>query len=237
MPPVTNAMLDARREKDCTAITAERKYYEVDGSFVKRSLRPQEWQYSPFGGSLFIPRMGNERLLNEAAALRFIAEKTNIPVPNVHACFEDDGAVYLIAEYVEGVPMADLVPEQRKVVEAEVESYISTLRSLKSKTWGGLVSCRHFALSAAQVPVACKWEMVPRETEDLVFCHNDLSAHNIIVNPQTLKVNAIIDWEYAGFWPEEFEGMYFRRPGPSVALEGEHDDEDRLFKIMYQIKV
>lgn len=41
------------------------------------------------------------------------------------------------------------------------------------------------------------------------------------VDPQTLKVKAIIDWEYAGFFPAQFEGMYFRRPGPSVALGGE----------------
>ena len=74
--------------------------------------------------------------------------------------------------------------------------------------------------------------MKPREEEDLVFCHNDFSTHNTIVDPDTLKVNAIIDWEYAGFYPPEFEGMFFRRPGPSVALEGEANDEDLLLDIM-----
>lgn len=76
--------------------------------------------------------------------------------------------------------------------------------------------------------------MKPREVKDLVFCHNDLSAHNVIVNPETLKVNAIIDWEYAGFFPEEFEGMFFRRPGPSIALDGEENDEEQLLNIMYE---
>jgi aminoglycoside phosphotransferase len=79
-----------------------------------------------------------------------------------------------------------------------------------------------------------QWKMKPRESEDLVFCHNDLSTHNVIVDPETLKVKAIIDWEYAGFYPEEFEGMFFRRPGPSVALEGEVNDEDRLLNIMVE---
>lgn len=79
-----------------------------------------------------------------------------------------------------------------------------------------------------------QWKMKPRETEDLVFCHNDLSTHNIIVDPETLKVKGVIDWEYAGFYPKEFEGMYFRRPGPSVALEGEVDDEDHLFKLLLE---
>lgn len=137
MSPVTNSMLNARREKDCYAITTERKYYHIDSSHVKRSLRPHEWQHSPFQGSLYIPRLGNERLLNEAAALLFIAKNTDIPVPKLYACFEDDGAVYLITEYMEGVIMADLKPEERKTVETEIEVYIATLRTLKSNVWGG----------------------------------------------------------------------------------------------------
>lgn len=79
-----------------------------------------------------------------------------------------------------------------------------------------------------------EWKMTSRESEDLTFCHNDLSTHNIIVDPATLKIMAIIDWEYAGFFPAEFEGMFFRRPGASVALEGEVNDEKHLLDIMYK---
>jgi hypothetical protein len=74
--------------------------------------------------------------------------------------------------------------------------------------------------------------MKPRDTEDLVFCHNDFSTYNVIANPETLKVNAILDWEYAGFFPPKFEGMYFRRPGPSVVLGDKAHDEDELLDIM-----
>lgn len=48
-------------------------------------------------------------------------------------------------------------------------------------------------------------ELRPRKTsdkEEYAFCHNDLSQANIIVGPETLKIKAIVDWEYAGFWPE-----------------------------------
>lgn len=137
MSPVTNAMLNSRRENECTHITAERKYFHVPGAFIKRSLRPHEWQHSPFGGMLYIPRLGNERILNEAATLQFIAENTNIPVPKLYACFEDDGAVCLITQEIDGVAMTDLESDQRKVVEAELEVHISTLQGLKSDTWGG----------------------------------------------------------------------------------------------------
>ena len=52
--------------------------------------------------------------------------------------------------------------------------------------------------------------MKPFESEELVFCYNDLSTNNVIVNPETLKVNAIIDWGYAGFYPAQFEGKFFK---------------------------
>ena len=77
--------------------------------------------------------------------------------------------------------------------------------------------------------------MKPRPSEDLVFCHNDFSTHNVIVTPSTLKVNAIIDWEYAGFYPVEFEGLFLRRPRPSVGLEGEVDDTHELVHVMLEI--
>ncbi|KAJ5172216.1 hypothetical protein N7492_004809 [Penicillium capsulatum] len=64
--------------------------------------------------------------------------------------------------------------------------------------------------------------------QDYVFCHNDLSPSNIIVNPETLKINAIVDWEYAGFYPAYFEASFWTRAGPSVALDGEEDDVARL---------
>lgn len=137
MAPVTNQMLNARCEKNCVGLTTERKYYHVDGSWIKRRLRPSEWQTNPFAGTLFIPRFGNERVLNEASAMRFIVENTDIPVPKLYGRFEDDGAVYLVMEYIEGVTMNTLTAELRQVVESEVEHHLETLRALKSATWGG----------------------------------------------------------------------------------------------------
>jgi hypothetical protein len=140
MAPVTNQML--HRENECVGLTTERKYFRVKGldakeTWVKRSLRPAEWQTNPFEGRVFIPRFGNERVLNEADCMRFIAENTDIPVPKVYACFEDDGAVYLVREHVDGVTMNTLDADKRKVVEAELERHLETMRALKSKVWGG----------------------------------------------------------------------------------------------------
>ncbi len=69
--------------------------------------------------------------------MRFIAEHTNIPVPKLHCCFEDDEAVYLVMEYIEGVGMNELEEEKRKAVEKELEVYLEVMKKLKSKFWGG----------------------------------------------------------------------------------------------------
>ncbi|KIH89627.1 hypothetical protein SPBR_08024 [Sporothrix brasiliensis 5110] len=81
------------------------------------------------------------------------------------------------------------------------------------------------------------WLMRSRGKHDLVFCHNDLSANNVIVEAATLKIKAIIDWEYGGFFPPEFEKPFYLRAGPSVALPGEIDDTDVLTNLMNQEKV
>lgn len=137
MAPVTNQMLNAKREAACVGITTERKYFRCANAWVKRSLRPSEWQTNPFAGTLVVPRFGMERILNEAAAMQFVAEKTEIPVPKLYGCFEDDGAAYLVMEYIEGVTMNELNDDERKIVETKLEGYIETLRSLKSAVWGG----------------------------------------------------------------------------------------------------
>lgn len=79
--------------------------------------------------------------------------------------------------------------------------------------------------------------MRAREEHTLVFCHNDLSANDVIVDPDSLKIKAIIDWEYSGFFPAEFKREFYARPGPSVALPGEVDDVEVLTSIMEREKM
>ncbi|KAL1893961.1 hypothetical protein Sste5346_006102 [Sporothrix stenoceras] len=224
MAPPKNHEL--KREKDCFAVTPERKYYRSGDTFIKRNLRPGEWQQH--NGYMHVPIFNFERILNEGACLQFVAEHTNVPVPKLLACFEDDGAAYLVTEYVEGVGMDELSAEDQRTVAAELEQHLATLQALTSDTWGGPDG---LVLPPYRVMRHCDrrpYRLRPRETADLVFCHNDLQAANVIVNPSTLKINAIIDWEYAGFYPPEFEKPFYQRPGPSVALDGEENDEAAL---------
>lgn len=72
---------------------------------------------------------------------------------------------------------------------------------------------------------------------DFVFCYNNLSTHNIFINKDIFKINAILDWEYAGFFPPQFEAKYFQRPGLSIALEDENNDVKKLVGILQKCEI
>jgi len=61
------------------------------------------------------------------------------------------------------------------------------------------------------------WQQILVEDFIYVFIHGDLSSSKIIVDPVTYKVIAILDWEYAGYYPKEHEIPYYERSMPSAA--------------------
>jgi aminoglycoside phosphotransferase (APT) family kinase protein len=153
-------------------------------------------------------------------------------VPTVYADFEDDGAYYLVTEYVHGVLMSELSEDQKDLVLQELNQHLLTLHNLKSNTIGGpsgrVVVPRRVMESTEQDI----WNLQPSRTEDYVFCHNDLSEYNIIVDPKTLKIAAIIDWEYAGFYPEFFEAPVYTRKGPNARVTNDAEDVSRMLEFL-----
>lgn len=130
--------------------------------------------------------------------------------------------------------MAQLREDQNGVVRAEVQRYLDTLPRIKARSIGGpsgLVIPPYRVMESTENE---EWSLRPSEDCEYVFCHNDLSQSNVIVDLQTLKINAIIDWECAGFFLAYFEAPFYKRIGPSVALEGEHYDVPKLFRFLNQ---
>ncbi|KAI1499165.1 kinase-like domain-containing protein [Biscogniauxia marginata] len=218
------------KEEGCFAITFERKYYHRGGSFIKRSLRPREFRTGLRG--LHIPRVGKERLMNEAESLLFIREHTDIPVPTVYCHFEDDEAYYLIVEYIEGESMSDLEETQKAIVREELKRHLATLKTLKSNRIGGPggIVIPPYRIQARTEQD--NWDLQPSSSDEYVFCHNDLSQQNVVVDPDTLKINAILDWEYAGFFPAHFDFPFYNRLGPSIAIKDEVDDSAELLQFL-----
>ena len=218
----------------------ERHFRIYTDRFYKRSLRPDEYIVT-FHGHRFVPPQGYERLQNEAVCLRFIREHTNIPVPDVLEAFDDGGAFVVVTKLLPGVQMCKLSAADQAVVMKEVETHLETLRSLRSDRTGGPSGI------VCPPPKATRWfpkgtiwlSTMPAETE-LVFCHCDLSQSNILVDPDTLKIQGIVDWEFAGYWPPFFEAPYFRDPRPSGSqLRGRADNAhlvDFLTRQGYKLK-
>ena len=195
----------------------ERQFRIYTDRFYKRSLRPDEYIVT-FRGDRYVPPQGYERLHNEAACLRFIREHTNIPVPEVLEAFDDEGAFVVVTKLLPGVQMCKLSAVDQAVVMKEVETHLNTLRSLRSDRTGGPSGMVCPPPRASQwFPKNTTWlSTTPAETE-LVFCHCDLSQSNILVDPDTLKIEGILDWEFAGYWPSSFEAPFFQDPRPSGA--------------------
>lgn len=217
-------------EEGCFAMTFERKYYHRDECFIKRRLRPREFRTGYRG--LYIPRFRKESLMNEAASLRYIRQHTNIPVPTVYCDFEDDDAYYLVTSYVEGASMSSLPEHQKVVVQQELEVHLATLKTLKSNRLGGPSGILIPPYRVLRRTENDHWNPGSSDHDEFVFCHNDLSQQNVIVDPKTLQIKAIIDWEYAGFFPARFEWPFYTRLGPSIAKEEEYDDSLELLEFL-----
>jgi len=54
----------------------------------------------------------------------------------LYSYFEDDQAVVLVIEYVDGVGINELDDAQRKIVKAELEQHLETLQGLRSSRIG-----------------------------------------------------------------------------------------------------
>jgi hypothetical protein len=206
----------------------EREFRIYSNQFYKRSLRADEYKID-FRNKPYVPYLGPERLLNEAACLQFIRQKTNIPVPDVLEAYEDDGSFVLITRLLQGVPMNELSSEEQAIVMKEVDSHLQTLQTLRSNRVGGPTGIICPPPRATQYfPKDTVWPKRTTRESNLVFCHCDLSQSNIIVDPKTLKIEGIIDWEYGGYWPTFFESPYFRDPRPSGAQFRAYSDNYQL---------
>ena len=214
--------------------THERHYQFHDHYFLKRSLAPSE--YKPdFRGRLHIPVDNAKRLANEAASLVFIRQNTDIPVPRViQACEFSDGSYRLCTEIVPGVPLKEIpISEQHAVIE-QIERHRKTLHGLRFSRVGGPSGTVCLPPIAKMLQHDEAWITKQSPTKEYVFCHNDLSQSNVIVDPATLKINAIIDWEFAGFFPKCFDVPFYISPMPSGAqirtlVEGPFCEVKRFF--------
>jgi len=195
----------------------ERVYCSYQDRFLKRSLAPSEYK-TPRSGKLYIPFHNRERLENEVACLKYIKQETDIPVPEVLDAYEEDGSILVWTARAKGVPLNALDHEDRLKVFPEIHKHINTLRTLRSNTTGGpsgILCPPHMVTNHCDRNTI--WQRISAKDSKYVFCHRDLSGSNIIVDPTTFKITAILDWEFSGFYPQEHEIPFYVKPIPAGA--------------------
>ncbi|KAF2844520.1 hypothetical protein T440DRAFT_512143 [Plenodomus tracheiphilus IPT5] len=157
-------------------------YIFTTTAFIKISRLPFSDPYE--GNPEFIWRRSwnHERITNEAKALRLVAQKTTIPVPKI------------------------LLTEHYQMTDDDVLPQLDKLRS-QDRVLDGFVMPPSWLAPDAQSPWKGKknWKTLSLHESQYVLQHGDLAAHNLIMDPQTLRVRALIDWEYPGYFPPGME--------------------------------
>lgn len=221
----TNKELNNKKENECLYITFEKKYYKNKKCFIKRNLKKKELQVN-LKGNIIEPQYVIERLKNEVKSIEYIRNNTDIPVPEIYCSFTDGELFYVIMEYIEGITMDEINKNQRKVVMKELNKYIEEMNNLTYSKMGDLYSglCLIYPIQRYRnnkIPLGPFKENIKNS---FVFCHNDLSPNNIIIDPNTLKIKSIIDWEYAGFYPKIFPTNNYHDECPQKYENKEYEE-------------
>jgi hypothetical protein len=212
---------------------ATKIYITTQHSFIKSEYAPSELPKNIHGNPV-IWKWGAQHLQNEGTALALVAKLTTIPVPRVLFCGQDErGVMRLEVERKDGL-LCDTVGEEcrmtpdwgghsargrcsecEKIAFCKVSIFIETtvlpqLKTLTSTETG----LNGFVLPPPRIEEYDRRDIwLPKQApqgQKYVLCHGDFSRSNILLDPMTLDVMCIIDWECAGFFPAELECPLWR---------------------------
>ena len=176
-----------------------------------------------------------ERLENERDASIFISQNTTIRVPKFLDFSVESDIASISMEAVDGDPMDELAKslnsEDQKTLTSNVFTYINDTvlpqsNRLRSGTLGSVRGKIVPPYRLQERDGRPHWLSRTSISKGYVYCHNDLAQHNILINPETLQVAAIIDWEFSGFYPQGFEFPFWLEPRGRIRQADEEDEED-----------
>ncbi|KAM0312957.1 hypothetical protein ACHAO8_005849 [Botrytis cinerea] len=205
--------------------------YEFTPTMFRKTSRLPWVYMDPDKGPVEIKRLFNhDRITNEVNALKLVSQKTTIPVPKLlNYGVNPDGTRYLVTELINGVNLNKLTTLGCRVMTGEkhteeascdtcvqkaysnainfVENTVfPQLSTMKSQTRG----IDGFVMPPAWVSIDTQelwtgrkgpWKTLPLQTPKYLFQHGDLAAHNLLIDTETLEPKALIDWEFAGYYP------------------------------------
>lgn len=192
-----------------------------------------------------LPRLADpDRTRLEVARLTTVARLSPLPVPEI--VFTDAGSGAIAYRRIIGVPLdRHRVAEPTRLAEP-LGRFLSALHGADPGRLRRIAPIDRFpaadqlreaerdyrsvreSVPAAHRPAveAFLREAPPDETDEVRFCHNDLGAEHLIIDPATDLITGVIDWSDAAITdPARDLGRLRRDLGPDVAeLILEHYD-------------
>ncbi|KKZ63777.1 hypothetical protein EMCG_01881 [[Emmonsia] crescens] len=150
-------------------------------------------------------RLDEHRVLKKARnvlepdIMKFITANTTIPVPKTYETKfdEEQKTFYIIMDYMHGKPLdkawVNLTQDQRASTCRQIAGYLKELRQLTGKQIEGVNG----------TPVRTPSNN-PGHHHAIHFAHGDLSPRNILVD-EGGHITAVLDWEWAGWFPEYWD--------------------------------
>lgn len=197
--------------------------FEVNGELVVRIRKEDD------------PAARGEQTRRDADLLAVAARWSTLPVPDL--LFADAEAGVLIYRKLPGRPLGEQavadptrlaaalgrflgrlnrapLEEVRAVVPRDVEP----MAKWRSDAEGSYREIAEHLPSAARLRVeAFLARTPPAEPRRVAFCHNDLGAEHVLIDPETNGVSGIIDWGDAAIADPAYDpGLIYRDLGPDV---------------------
>ncbi|KZV65895.1 kinase-like protein [Peniophora sp. CONT] len=190
-----------------------------------------------FGRRLWAKFIGSHSLAHsEIAAMRFVREHTNIPVPRSWGLWRWPWSRrrYIIMDRVPGVELAiiwdHLDDAGRDHIVQQLATYVTQLRELSSPHGLTICSINGGPVADPRLPPAhggpfpdeqdfnaalrcfrpleslpSKCASAHLQVHPVVFTHGDIAPRNIMVDPESLRISALLDWGCAGWLPAHWE--------------------------------
>ncbi|KAH9863505.1 hypothetical protein IAQ61_009783 [Plenodomus lingam] len=149
----------------------------------------------------------HERITNEAKALKLVLQQTSVPVPRLldYGTYPD-GRRYLTTEFIEGSRLDTFPARHCSKPEGQKHTIGTPCKDCSGQAYANALE---FISSTPRHPASVDREGMLEDSAsklpEYVFQHGDIAAQNIIMDSQTLQVKALIDLEYAGFYPPQME--------------------------------
>ena len=196
---------------------------EVNGELVVRQSKETD------------PAVRRTLTQREATLLVLLPEWSTLPVPQLR--FADPEAGILAYRKLPGVPLNSRLVAEPERLAAALGEFLSRLNRAPPARMAALVptdaqplpgwrqdaeDCyRQIAsqLSAAErrLVEAFLGQSLPPEPQRLAFCHNDLGAEHLLVDPATNVLTGVIDWSDAAIADPAYDpGLIYRDFGPEI---------------------